>query len=247
MYFDFDDRRPDTPTLDAPMSRREAGVLSVFLHLVVLLALIYAPRIPWVQAAMVRAQQAVEQRVAQQIERLQRDQPRYVFVQPRIDTPAPAPPPRAFFSDQDRVARSVERAPVPENELPFSRGNTTEFVESQQSARARGQGPAPEPGDAAARVTRPNVRTAAARPTWAPGQAPRRTREPRGPRGGTWATRSAISIATSRTRTSTTDKGLERSARPFSSTPRASSSARGSAASLLRSSVTGSSRWRPCR
>ena len=150
MYFDFDDRRPDTPTLDAPMSRREAGVLSVFLHLVVLLALIYAPRIPWVQAAMVRAQQAVEQRVAQQIERLQRDQPRYVFVQPRIDTPAPAPPPRAFFSDQDRVARSVERAPVPENELPFSRGNTTEFVESQQSARARGQGPAPEPGDAAA-------------------------------------------------------------------------------------------------
>lgn len=148
MYFDFDDRRPDTPTLDAPMSRREAAMLSVFLHVVALLLIVFVPRIPWVQAALVRAQQAVEQRVAEQMARAEQERARFVFVQPRVDTPALSPPPRVFFSDQDRVARSVERAPNPDNPLPFSQGNTSEFVEAQENARARGQGPADQPGEA---------------------------------------------------------------------------------------------------
>ncbi|MEZ5284472.1 MAG: hypothetical protein R2712_06620 [Vicinamibacterales bacterium] len=35
--------------------------------------------------------------------------PRFVFVQPRLDTPAPKPPERAEMSDIDRQARATER------------------------------------------------------------------------------------------------------------------------------------------
>jgi TonB family protein len=75
----------------------------------------------------------------------QRENARFVFVSPRLDTRAPKPPPVADLSDQDRMARAPERAPLPTNPLPFARGNTPERVEAVPSQRARGQGPLPEP------------------------------------------------------------------------------------------------------
>jgi TonB family protein len=65
-------------------------------------------------------------------------------VQPRVDPKAAAPPPRAEASDQDRQARSPERAKEPANPLPFSRGNTRERVEQADEQVARGQGPEPD-------------------------------------------------------------------------------------------------------
>jgi TonB family protein len=62
-----------------------------------------------------------------------------------VDLQAPQPPARADMSDLDRRSRSTERAPVPENRLPFSRGNSTERVESLPEERARGRGPAEQP------------------------------------------------------------------------------------------------------
>jgi TonB family protein len=50
-------------------------------------------------------------------------------MQPKLERRVP-PPPRAELSDIDRRARSVERAPDPRNAMPFSRGNTTERVDS---------------------------------------------------------------------------------------------------------------------
>ena len=81
----------------------------------------------------------------------QQDAPRFVFIQPRVDRPAPRPPAVAEPSDQDRVATAPQRAPKPDNPLPFSRGNSANRVEQSDQQMARGQGPAPDaapPADA---------------------------------------------------------------------------------------------------
>lgn len=151
MFIDFEDARPDTPTLERAISLREGVMISVFVHALVVALLLFAPKIPFVRAALEEARRAQE---AQQLaleqaqrEAQQQQQPRFVFVQPRLDMPAPAPPPRAELSDQDRVARTVERAPNPTNPFPFSRGNTSERIEAQREPpqRARGSGPGEAP------------------------------------------------------------------------------------------------------
>lgn len=151
MYFDFEDRHPETPTLDTAMTRREAFVLSVAVHVALLAFLYFAPELPWIQTLNEQSAEAVAARMARlEAERAQAQEqtPRFVFVQPRIDTPAPAPPPRADLSDMDRQARTVERAPNQTNALPFARGNSAERVEATPEMRARGQGPGPEPAEA---------------------------------------------------------------------------------------------------
>jgi TonB family protein len=76
----------------------------------------------------------------------QKQQARFVFVQPRVDLKAPTPPVRPELSDIDRRAKTVERAPNPTNSMPFSRGNSPERMEAMEAARpARVPEPVPEP------------------------------------------------------------------------------------------------------
>jgi TonB family protein len=158
MYFDFEDRHPDTPRLDSSFSRRESVVYSVLFHLVAVLGVIYVPQLPFVREAAERARKAAleQQRL---IEQRQRENARFVFVQPRIDMPAPTPPPRAELSDQDRMAQTLQRPPNPTNPLPYARGNSSERVEAEQAQRARGDGPAPDPS-----TTPPGTASGAADP-----------------------------------------------------------------------------------
>ena len=128
MYFDFEDHRPDTPTIPRPMSTREVVLITVNLHLLFLVAILLGPKIPFVQRIIESRQAEQEQQRQQELERQRQQQqeaPRFVFMQPRLERPVP-PPQRAELSDLDRRARSVERAPEPRNPLPFARGNTTE-------------------------------------------------------------------------------------------------------------------------
>jgi TonB family protein len=127
MYFNFDDYRPEEPTLVSPISRREGVLLSIIGHLVAALLIVLVPKLPIIRDAEARRQALLEQRRLAELERL-RQNARFVFVQPRLDTPAPKPPPRAELSDQDRAARARERSPNPTNLLPFARGNTAERV-----------------------------------------------------------------------------------------------------------------------
>jgi TonB family protein len=144
MYFDFGDYRPDTPTIEGAISRREGVILSVAAHVVVLALLIFIPQLPWVQEAAREAREAALERARQLEEK--REPTRFVFVQPRVDIKAPEAPKRADLSDQDRVAATRERARDPRNSLPYSRGNTPERIESmRENSRAMGRGPAPEP------------------------------------------------------------------------------------------------------
>jgi TonB family protein len=139
MYFDFEDHRPDTPSIPRPMSLREVVLITVNLHLLFLVLLLLGPQIPIVKRILEARQAATQEEVRRQQEVLERQKeaPRFVFMKPRIEQPTVQRRP-AEMSDIDRRARSVERVPDPRNDLPFSRGNTTERVDSAPS-------PTPEP------------------------------------------------------------------------------------------------------
>ena len=136
MYFDFEDHRPDTPTIPRPMSGREVVLITVNLHLVALVAILLGPKLPFIKALEAKRQQA--QVEAQRELEEQRQSARFVFVEPKVDIKALTPPPRAELSDVDRRASTVERAPNPANSMPFSRGNSPERMEaSAPAAEAR--------------------------------------------------------------------------------------------------------------
>lgn len=141
MYFDFEDNRPDTPSIGRAMSTREVVLLTINLHLVFLVTLLLGPRLPFVQALVERQRQAQEELKRQELER-QKENARFVFMSPRIEKPPPRPPERAELSDLDRRARTVERAPEPKNDMPFSRGNTTERFDSAPPAARAAPAPA---------------------------------------------------------------------------------------------------------
>ena len=157
MYIDFEEARPETPTIERAISVREAAMISVFAHLLLLGLIIWGPKIPFVRAILERGEQAQQARqlAVEEAERQrQRENARFVFVQPRLDLPSKLPPPRAELSDKDRQARSRERPPNPTNPLPYSRGNTSERIESsEEGQRARGpESPQPSPSQAQAQA-----------------------------------------------------------------------------------------------
>jgi TonB family protein len=141
MYFDFEDYHPDITPVGRAISWREGVLLSIIAHLLLVIAILVIPRYYPGFFAVHPRPVAVEPEQTPQGEA-----PRFVFVQPRVDTPAPKPPPRAEPSDQDRMAQSPERAKEQTNPLPFSRGNTPERVEQAQVQPPQGQGPLPNPG-----------------------------------------------------------------------------------------------------
>jgi outer membrane biosynthesis protein TonB len=142
MYFDFEDNHPDISPLEHPITWREVVLLTIILHLLMVILVILHPELPGAAAARARA---VEQ--MQMAREQAREAQRFVFVQPRLDTPAPEPPkPRAPLSDKDRVARTLERAPAPTSLEPYSRGNTPERVEGEAPRPAAPPAPAAPPG-----------------------------------------------------------------------------------------------------
>jgi TonB family protein len=138
MYFDFEDAHPETPTLTAAISLREGVLLSIIAHLVITVLILAFPDLPFMRAFLARQQQVEEQRRAELLEQQRQQQPRFVFMQPRVEMPPPSSPPRRpELSDRDRVAGGPERAENPTNAMPFSRGNTTERVDSDVARRQR--------------------------------------------------------------------------------------------------------------
>ena len=149
MYFDFEDGHPDIQRVPSALTAREGVLLSIIVHLLAILAVIIVPRTQWWQARQAAARAAVEARQQELLRQQPREQRRFVFVQPRVEmAPQRAPAPEAPLADRDRTAMHRERAPVPTNPQPFSRGNTSDFVEPSPPPQplARQQGPAsPEP------------------------------------------------------------------------------------------------------
>ena len=144
MYFDFEDRRPDTPILERPLTRLEQLLLTVIAYLLIVIALILYPRMPWVKAAeAARLQKLEEERARQQEQQQDRDRAQFVFVAPRVEVETKVPPKLAELSDRTRRAQTIERAPDPRNDVPFSRGNSGNKIISDAS-KERPQPSAPE-------------------------------------------------------------------------------------------------------
>jgi len=156
IHFDLDDRYQDENVVGSAIPRREGVFLSVVVHGLLLATLIYAPQIPFLRLS----EEALARRRAEMQRQLEEppQQRTFVFVQPRIDTLAEEPPERAELSDEDRLAQALEVPLIPENPLPFSRGDSPERVEAEVPEVARGaEGPTqPEPETEVARVLPPS-------------------------------------------------------------------------------------------
>ena len=132
MYIDFEDLRPDTPRVEGALSVREGVLISIIVHLLLLIAILLVPDLlpESVRPAPVRA-----------INQQPRENPRFVFMQPRVDISKPQPRPDVDMSDQDRRLSTLAPPPKPENPLPFARGNTREREEAEIAPPNRGNAP----------------------------------------------------------------------------------------------------------
>ncbi len=137
-YFNLDDRYSDIEPVGGALTKRDGVMLSVVVHAALALVMVFMPRLAFFQRAAPTQLQLMQQQARQQEQRT------FVFVQPKLDLEAPAPRPRAEASDKDRLAQSLERSPNAANPMPYMRGNTSERVEAQQAAKARGEGPQPD-------------------------------------------------------------------------------------------------------
>ncbi|MGH9197370.1 MAG: TonB family protein [Acidimicrobiia bacterium] len=132
MYFDLGDYRPDITPVGSAISWRDGMMLSLVFHFVFVIAVLFGPELPR-STAVARRLEPVQLGRAREAER------HFVFVQPRLDLPAPTPPDRAPLSDLDRRAQSPKRARRPSNTLPYSEGNSPERVDLE-GRRASRQG-----------------------------------------------------------------------------------------------------------
>src|SRR6476659_8219003 len=84
MYFDLEDRRPDTPILDRPLTRLEQILLTIIGYLLVVIGLIVYPKLPFVKAAEAARLQKLEQQRKLQEERLN-DRMQFAFAMPKVE------------------------------------------------------------------------------------------------------------------------------------------------------------------
>lgn len=121
MYFDFEDRRPDTPILERPLTRLEQILLTIIAYLLIVIALIVYPRLPFVKAAELARKQALERQ--RELLEAQREPMQFVFAKPKVELQRLPDRPK-YLSDESHRAQTIEKAPVPKNDNPLSRGNT---------------------------------------------------------------------------------------------------------------------------
>ena len=145
IHFDFDDRYQDELLVGAAISRREGVLMSVVVHGLLVVAMLFGPQLALFQPSA--DERARAEALRQQLAQPPRDNRTFVFVQPKVDLEAPRPPDRAEPSDKNRIARAPQVAPNPTNPLPFSRGNSINRTEQSQVARGTPTEPtAPDEG-----------------------------------------------------------------------------------------------------
>jgi TonB family protein len=127
IHFDFDNRYQDELVVGSAISRREGFVWSVVAHVVFLGALAQ------VGSYALDLREMIEEPTPQ-IARVQppSENPRFVVIEPLIEKPPALPRAPRVLSDQDRRAETRERPQDPKNDLPFSKGETSEQVEAAQ-------------------------------------------------------------------------------------------------------------------
>ena len=128
MYFDLEDYRPDTPRVTSAISVREAILMSLLLHALMVIAWLVMPA-----ASAESPDMTVVQTPQEDV--------RFVHMVPTVERTAP-PKPNVAQSDLDRRAAALERAPQPANTQPFSRGDTPEKTIATREEKPGGEAPA---------------------------------------------------------------------------------------------------------
>lgn len=139
MFFDFEDYRPDTPSLTAPMTRREAVLLALLFHALLVIVYLITPA-EWFQAARVVPVPPDSQ---QQLV--------YTRIEPMRELPPRAPKVQAPASDLDRRSATMEKPPKPAEPDPYSKGSTPDKVVGAPNVdKPKGpESPTPNPADTA--------------------------------------------------------------------------------------------------
>jgi TonB family protein len=150
MYFDFDDRYRDIEPVGFAINRRDGVAAAIILHLVLIILMLVAPQY---------IEQFLPARPVPPPPEQQRpkDNPMFVFVQPKQDLPPLRKPDRVEMSDVDRSARTPEKTPKMENPLPMAKGNSSNREEMTADEKMKGSGPAPQPAPEAPKVETPSV------------------------------------------------------------------------------------------
>ena len=136
MYFDFEDYRPDTPSLNAPMTRREAVLLALLFHALLVILYLVTPAEWFRVARMVPPPSETPALTYTRVEPM-RELPRM----PRQQAPA---------SDLDRRSSTVGKPPQATEPDPYSKGNTPDKVEGAPAVPDKMKGPespTPSPAD----------------------------------------------------------------------------------------------------
>jgi TonB family protein len=129
MYFDFEDYRPDIPSLDRSLSQLEIVLLTIVVHLLLVISILAWPHLAFVKAMYAAQEQRVEEQRQRELDRL-RDHSTFAFVAPKVEIRTQVPPKLAELSDRNRKAQTIEKAPDPKNDVAFSRGNSGEKIVS---------------------------------------------------------------------------------------------------------------------
>ena len=145
MYFDLEDHRPDTPILERPLTSLEQILLTIIAYLLIVIALIITPRLPWVKAYEAAQKQKLEQLRRAELER---EKPlQYVFSIPKVQIERMPQRPK-FLSDESHTATTMEKPVMPKNDVTASRGNSPEKIieppkAPQMDAKPADSAPAP--------------------------------------------------------------------------------------------------------
>ena len=129
MYFDFEDYRPEIPTLDRSLTQLEIVLLTIVVHLLIVISILSWPHLAFVKAMYAAQEQRIEEARQKEQDNL-RDHAQFVFVAPKVEVRTQVPPKLAELSDRNRRAQTMEKAPDPKNDVAFSRGNSAEKIVS---------------------------------------------------------------------------------------------------------------------
>jgi TonB family protein len=140
MYFDFEDYHPSIEPVGRALTKLEMVLLTIIFHLLMVIVVLVSPK--WLPRVLPKFLQTVP---APAIVLQPPQQPRFVFVQPRLERPVLKAPERAEASDLNRRAATPEPRPDPARPLPYNRGNSPERIDELQRQIARGRGPQPDP------------------------------------------------------------------------------------------------------
>lgn len=154
MYFDLEDHKPDTPILERPLTRLEQILITIIGYLLLVIAVILTPRLPWVKAYEAAQKQRLEQLRQQELER---EKPlQYVFSIPKVQIERMPQRPK-FLSDESHTATTMQKPVLPKNDVTASRGNSSEKMieppKAPQNTQPAQSAPAPSNTNAMALPT----------------------------------------------------------------------------------------------